>query len=253
LATAIPDRRVLTIERGEPIGNVAQQPTPAEPRPEPAQPALNVHLDGPDKLQHGEFASIKVRIDNSGTTVVRNVILDIVANGQLLKTLDVGTVNAERSVEVEVQMTPQVLGALELQAVAQSAAGERVVAVRSMFVGRPALTLAIAGRGTIHLGAAQSYTAIITNDGTADAEEVSLLVMLQGSETQSLALGNVLAGQTRRVAFELQPGQSGALSLNAVATAIGGAQASANGSIQVLPQRVEAVVEQASVPTPAQR
>ena len=170
-------------------------------------------------------------------------MLDIVANEQLLKTLSIGAVPPGRSVEVEIQLTPQVLGEMELQAVAKARDGNRAVAVRSLFVGKPELTLAIAGPGTINFGEVQIYTAIVDNKGNADAEDVSLLVMLQGKEAQTLVLGNVLAGQRRRISFELRPEASGALALNAVATGVGGIQAVANGSIQVLQQNVELTLE----------
>ena len=253
-------QRVLTIDRNNPVV-VSPAPTqsgvnphvprqnviapvlrPIRPAP-PALPELAVFMAGENKVLHGENASVKVRVVNTGRGPARDVILDIVGNDQLLKTLPIGAVPPGRSIEVEIQLTPQVLGELELQAVAKAKEGERAVAVRSMFVGKPEITLAIAGPGTINFGEVQIYTAIIDNKGNADAEEVSLLVMLQGKEAQSLVLGNVLAGQRRRVSFELRPELGGVLSLNAVATGVGGVQAVANGSINVMQQQIELAID----------
>jgi len=232
---AAPDRRVLTIDRNNPPQPVLR---PATPQP-PALPELAVKMDVPEELLHGDRARIQVRVANQGRAPARDVFLDIVGNDQLLKTLNVGAVPPGRSADVEIQLTPQVLGQLELQAVAKARDGERAVAVRSMFVGKPELTLVITGAAQIKHGHSQTYTAVIDNQGNADARDVSLLVMLQGKQAQSLEIGNVLAGQRRRIQFELQPEQAGALALNAVATGAGGVQAVANGSIQVMHQDIE--------------
>ena len=265
--SAAPDRRVLTIDRNDPILTpaVPRDQPPAirlSPEPEPqrvvdtsstilhpengqiaASPELVVRIDAPSRLLHGDSSTINVYITNRGEAVARDVVLDVVGNDQLLKVMPVGAVPAGRTLEIGIQLTPQVLGELELQAVAKARQGSRAVAVRSVLVGEPDLTLAIAGPAKINANQVQNYTAIIDNQGTADATDVSLLVMLQGSETQTLQLGTVLAGQRRRLAFQLRPEQAGALALNAVATAAGGTQAVANGSLSVLAQSIQLTLE----------
>jgi uncharacterized repeat protein (TIGR01451 family) len=198
---------------------------------------------GPREIYFGDTGIFQVVLVNEGNAPAKDVRVDVHANDALMKTLNVGTIPAKSDIEVEIALAPNKTGTMELRASASAAGGVKAVAGSVVFVGKPELSLAIAGPPQMNFGDLKLYTAILNNTGNADARNVSVLVMLQGEQAQTLPVGVVPAGQTRQVRFELRPEQAGQLSVNAVASADGNVQAVANGAISVLQHEVQLALE----------
>ncbi len=103
----------------------------------------------------------------------------------------------------------------------------------------PQLKLVITGDRRINLGETQACNAIVSNIGRTTAEDVSVLILLNGQRAKLLAVGTLVAGDSQTLPFELAPEQSGTLGLNAVATASCGVLAVARGSVEVIEHNIQ--------------
>jgi hypothetical protein len=114
--------------------------------PRPAPPAvarLTATMIGPKEIYFGDTGIFKVHLVNDGDAPAREVRVEIMADNALMKTLTVGTVPAKTDVDVEIALSPNKIGSMELRAIATGGQGVKAVAGSVVFVGKPELSLAI--------------------------------------------------------------------------------------------------------------
>ncbi len=108
-------------------------------------------------------------------------------------------------------------------------------------VQQPMLEIALSGPGEITYGDIRAYTVVLTNPGTGDAKSVSVYVSMGAAVADTLDVGTIPAGGSRKLDVEVAARQAGAMQI--VATASGDNNLRAQASEQILVQRAELEIE----------
>lgn len=203
-------------------------------------PSLVVETKGPEEVIVGRPAVIRVQVFNEAELAAKDVrlSLQLPADVEITTTEPSGGRVQNRGVTAGMEWTidsinpgggeslsltviPKSSQPLDVRMQWTTAAAD---AVARMKVLEPKLLLTVAGPKEVNFGEKAVYTMTFSNPGTADAENVEILLMPlePGEEPESHEIGTIAAGDKRDVEIELVPKQTGLLKIRAEATALGG-------------------------------
>jgi uncharacterized repeat protein (TIGR01451 family) len=108
-------------------------------------------------------------------------------------------------------------------------------------VQQPMLEIALNGPSEIVYGDIRAYTVVLTNPGTGDANNVSVYVSMGTSVADTLDIGTIPAGGSRKLDIEVTARQAGSMQI--VATASGDNNLRAQAAEQIVVQRANLEIE----------
>ena len=219
---------------------------------------VRVDTIGPDTIILGEPTRYVVRVANQGKTEARQIQVRIALPDTVrLDGTDAseGTTHAEQgpkgtriliwSVD---RLAPMAERPLTLNLVplanrpfelAVQWSLEPIAASARITVQQPMLEIALSGPSEIVYGEVRAYTIVVTNPGTGDAKNVSVDVAMGNAVADTLSVGTIPAGGSRRLDVEVTARQAGALQIAATANGENGLRAQAVQQVVVQRARLE--------------
>ncbi len=204
-------------------------------------PSLLVETKGPEEVIVGREAVLRVQVFNEGDLVARDVLilLELPADVELTSAQPTGgqmetastiaggtqwripAVNPGGGESLTLKVIPKSARPLDVKMKWTTAPAEASTVLNVL---EPKLQLAVTGPKEIGYGEKAVYTMTFSNPGTADAEDVEVMLMPlePGSQPETHEIGTIAAGDKRDVEIELVPKQTGTLQIRAQATAVGG-------------------------------
>ena len=188
------------------------RPAPLRTTIRVVQPQLHLDIDGPGEMIFGETRLFTVRLTNPGNGDAHGVILQLEPGGARQP---VGTVAAGGSKSLELELTAEQAGQMQIRVMATAHGLVAVLADQEILVRRPELSVKIRGPANCFAGVPAIYRMEIVNRGNAPAEEIAVQAALPlgarlvgrsqqdpADNSVAWAVGRVDAGATR--AFEFQ-------------------------------------------------
>ena len=176
------------------------------------QPELHLDIDGPGEMIFGQTRVFTVRLTNPGNGDAQGVILQLQPGGARQP---VGMIAAGGSKSLELELTAEQAGQMQIRALATAHGLAPVIANQEILIRHADLAVSIRGPTNCFAGVAAVYRMVIENRGDAPAEGIAVQAALPlgarlvGSGQQNpvdnniaWAVGRVDAGATR--AFEFQ-------------------------------------------------
>jgi|LSQX01.3.fsa_nt_gb hypothetical protein len=202
------------------------------------EPNLTLKLEGPENVLFGKKQVYRLKVANTGTGDARGVEISLLprGTGQTKPAVQaIGILPAGRERTVEVDLTPRDEGDLVIEVDATAEGGARAHLAEKIAVLKPALAVEIAAPGFQFVGKEITCQIVVTNPGTAAAEEVTLEAILPElvgylSGTQE-GLVAAEAGRVRWQLGQLAPQQSRTLEVkcSTLAAGIGRIKAESRG------------------------
>jgi len=150
-------------------------PTTAETQVRVLEPMLELFLSGPKELLYGQTKVYTVALTNPGTGDAENVIVKLQPSGAVQQ---IGTIEAGGRKVIEVEITANRVGAVELGAQATAEGGLKAAARETIQVRRAKLEVALEGDAKRFAGTVASYKVRVVNTGDAAAENVVAAAVL---------------------------------------------------------------------------
>jgi len=257
--SGIPSKPVLS-RRVEQGGGNSGQSASTGALASSAGALLRVDTIGPETIVLGEEARYIVRVTNQSNTeakqvLVRAAIPDTVrlgsteasdgtaraeqgAQGVRLLTWTMDSLKPLTERELRLNLIPLTNRPFEL-AVEWSLLP--ISSSAHIKVQQPMLEIALSGPSEIIYGETRAYTVVLTNPGTGDAKSVSVYVSMGAAVADTLDVGTIPAGGSRKLDVEVAARQAGAMQI--VATASGDNNLRAQASEQILVQRANIQIE----------
>jgi uncharacterized repeat protein (TIGR01451 family) len=245
---------------------VAQPPvaakTPASPGTSGTQSAdtlnsstgalLRVDMVGPEAITIGEAALLSVRLSNLGATEAQNASVRVVVPKHLeLVSTEVETgsthtqpesvsgsilvwaidripARAERRMTLKV--VPRTAAPLELPVEWSVAPISTVARIQ---VQQPRLELSLHGPDELVFGDTKMFTVTVSNPGSGEAKQVALRLALGDESADTLQIGTIPAGISRKYEVEVTARQAGQMTIQAVVQGANDLQAETQQRIQV--------------------
>ncbi|MDA7980472.1 MAG: hypothetical protein MPJ50_17065 [Pirellulales bacterium] len=204
-------------------------------------PSLVVETKGPEQVIVGREAVLRVQLFNEGDNIARDIALTMNLPSdvelteaeptggrvQMPTTISQGmhwhidSVNPGGGESLTMTVIPTSSQPLDLRMQWTTAPAEAVAELKVL---EPKLQMAVTGPMEIAYGEKAIYTMTFSNPGTADAEDVEVMLMPlePGGEPETHEIGMIAAGSKRDVEIELVPKQTGTLQIRAQASALGG-------------------------------
>jgi uncharacterized repeat protein (TIGR01451 family) len=217
-------------------------------------PVISVETSGPRRITVGKDATYTVTIKNTGDMVANDVVVSV-SVPSYAEVLDarasagtsgyssdrdgegyqwkISSLGAHSSQELALKIIPRKSQGFDLGVKWTYSPASSMATVE---VEEPKLQMSISGPTTVVYGEEQLYKLTISNPGTGDADNVTIvLVPITPSDgpAASHRLGTLRAGASKSVEIELTARQAGQLNIQAAATADGGLKASAAQSVLV--------------------
>lgn len=145
------------------------------------EPNLTLKLEGPENVLFGKKQVYRLKVANTGTGNARGVEISLLprGTGQTKPAVQaIGILPAGRERTVEVDLTPRDEGDLVIEVDATAEGGARAHLAEKIAVLKPALAVEIAAPGFQFVGKEITCQIVVTNPGTAAAEEVTLEAIL---------------------------------------------------------------------------
>lgn len=170
------------------------------------QPQLELSLAGPSDMTFGEEKPFTITISNPGNGDAEQVKVTLLAGGNAPQTLDVGTVAAGKSRDVNVKILANQPGSLDLKLTAAAEGNLRAEAAGRIVVKQPVLAVAVDGPPLKFAGAEAVYAVTVSNTGNAAADDLSVSVTLPaGAKYLGGIEGATVAGSTLKWKAGLLP------------------------------------------------
>ncbi len=213
---------------------------------------LRVETIGPAAMVIGETAQLSVRISNLGTTEARNASVRIsipkslemvsaevedgstrmqkesISGSLLIWSIDQVPARAERRLTLSV--VPRAADAVDLAIEWSVAPASSVARIQ---VQQPRLELALQGPSELVYGDTKVFTVTVSNPGNGDAKQVALRLALGDESADTLQVGTIPAGTSRKYEVEVTARQAGPMNIVALAQAANDLQAETQQKIQV--------------------
>ncbi len=242
---------LLPLTEGE-IGSVAVVllSAAASARTVATRPELVVKVDGPPQVNINETTVITIELTNTGSGAATGIYL--ASNlpqglkhpaGNSLE-YEIGTLEPEQSRTLELSLTATQAGLLRNVISVQGDGQAQAEGVWETEIVAPALAVGIEGPKHRYLEKKATYNVSVSNPGTAPAKEIELVAYLpQGMkfvEADNLGEFDEQAGTVHWLLEELPAGESGSVSLTAVAIESG------NQSLRVEGNTSDGLTDQSS-------
>ena len=195
------------------------------------EPLLEVELEGPKTVEVGEQVGYIVRVENPGSGIARNVIIQVAlpeelkhSSGSLLS-IHIGTLSPGESREARLNVAAVQGGSCELkvQTVADGGLSDR--AAVSVAVAEPRLKISIAGPDQTTVGTQAVYEITVSNVGNVPSSNVRAKYRVPGNyrfvaadrggicrkfdHTIDWFVGTVPPGETTTCGVTLEAGSAG--------------------------------------------
>ena len=153
------------------------QPLSQQTMIEVQEPKLELQLEGPREVHHGQQETYKLRIRNTGNGPAENVmitLLPIGAGSNQPVSHRLGSLIAAEEKIVEVELTARQTGDITVQVDVQGEGGIHAELVEKILVRRAELQLEVAGPQMRFVGSEVVYDLRIMNRGNAPAKNIKL-------------------------------------------------------------------------------
>lgn len=229
----IVEMRVLPIREGE-IGSVATVHYAAEAsgRKMVCRPKLQVDVKAPQEVRLGEIANIEITISNPGTATAAGIVLEEYVpeglyhkDGKVLVNKNVDSLKPKEAKKLVLPLTCTGSGLLVNRIVVKANGGLKAEEKTTIRALSPILNLEIDGAKQRFLERKSGYRLIVSNTGTASAENVDLVVKLPTAlQFVSTNQSGVYESSTHTVHWaleELPPQEAGEIELILMPKTIG--------------------------------
>lgn len=157
------------------------KPVASQASIEVQEPKLSLRLEGPREVLYGKRELYRLKVVNTGTGPVENVVITLVPMGtgeNVPATHKLSVLGAGEEKTLDVELTARQAGNLIIQADAKGDGGIRAELAEKVVVRRAALNVAITGPKSQFLGTTGVFAIVIRNPGTAPAHNVNLSIAL---------------------------------------------------------------------------
>ena len=142
------------------------------------EPMIGVAVSGPEKVEIGQQVGYIVRVNNPGTGLANNVIIQAAVpeglehrNGSLL-TIEIGTLNPGESRQARLSLTAVQGGDQQLAVRVLADGGLTDQTTTAVVVAEPRLAIALAGPKEPTAGRSENYTLTVSNGGNVQSTNV---------------------------------------------------------------------------------
>jgi CARDB/Domain of unknown function DUF11 len=142
------------------------------------EPRLDIRLEGPSDMLHGEEKSYTLHIGNPGTGDTDNVVVEVMVGNTPANRIPIGMLAAGESKEIPFPITAAARGALDIRAVAHAEAGLKADAAARVQIRKAELQVAVAAPELKFAGGDVSYEVAVANTGDAMADQITLSIGL---------------------------------------------------------------------------
>ncbi|MCL4204662.1 MAG: hypothetical protein KJ000_19415 [Pirellulaceae bacterium] len=213
---------------------------------------LRVDTVGPEAVTIGEAALLSVRLSNLGATEAQNASVRVVVpkNLELISAeVEAGSTHREQEsvsgsilvwaidripARAERRMTlnvvPRTADPVELPVQWSVAPISTVARIQ---VQQPRLELSLLGPGELTYGDTKMFTVTVSNPGSGEAKQVALRLALGDESADTLQIGNIPAGVSRKYEVEVTARQAGQMTIRAVVQGANDLRAETQQRIQV--------------------
>ncbi len=179
------------------------------------QPQLAVNVDGPVEMQFGDTRVFSVKLSNPGNGPAENVTVNIEATGANGQPNNIGSLAAGESRTLELELTAQQAGAMQIRALARGDGDLQAEAAHEVHVRRAALAVHVTAPSMLYAGSTATYQIRVANEGDAVAEGVIMQIELPTGATNSIGVDKkpITIEQPRWRIGDLSPGAEKAYSM----------------------------------------
>lgn len=185
----------------------SQAPASAQAMVEVQEPKLEMNFGGPQEVRFNKPQRYELVLRNPGSGPAENVVIRLIPPGgdeQTASTHKVGTVGPGATKRIELELTAREAGSLVMKALATATGGLEAEAQRDVLCRKPELKVDWRGPKEKYAGTEAPYYFRIRNEGTVDAEEVTVSVTLPtGAKLTSASDGYQLDAETGTVSWQL--------------------------------------------------
>ncbi|MEZ6111681.1 MAG: CARDB domain-containing protein [Pirellulaceae bacterium] len=142
------------------------------------KPELEIALSGPKDLLFGQTETYTITVTNPGTGDAENVSVQLAAGKSAGKSHALGVIGAGQQRQIQVELTAQQAGQLELTALAAAEGGLETSANRTVQVRQARLEIEVAGPPLKFAGTVATYQVRVSNIGDAPADRIVAAVKL---------------------------------------------------------------------------
>ena len=145
------------------------------------EPKLHMTLTGAQDVLYGETKVYTITLSNPGTGDAENValtLLPITPNSKVAGSRNLGTLKAGERQTIDIELTAQQAGRLQVRAHAYADGGLRTQAAQDVLVRRANLQVSAVGSPMKYAGTTAAYKIRIANTGDAAARNVMTLAVL---------------------------------------------------------------------------
>lgn len=187
------------------------------------EPKLEMVIEGPSEVRHGDSEIYKIIVSNPGTGDAENVTVRLgPGSGAAAKML--GAIPAGEQREIELELTARDSGTMRVTAQATADGGLEVETDRDVIVRRARLEVAINAPRFIYAGTSASYEIRVANRGDAAASGVVVAAKLpRGASEPKATNGSEQASEGELVwsLASLEPGAERVFNIQCVLGATG--------------------------------
>jgi hypothetical protein len=213
---------------------------------------LELALEGPSEVQFGKANTYRLHVRNPGNAIARDVEVALTAEQYGSSSSSIGDIGPGSEETIDVELTFNQRGAIEIAAAAQAGANLTADSKISVLVRKAELAAAIASPQLVYHGTPVPVKVTIRNTGDAKAENVVATVKLpSGAKPVNLppsarfengeircTVGTIVAGASSDISFTARLQQQGANAFSLVCTDAADNLAKATSST-----RVEAIAD----------
>jgi len=190
-------------------------PSEAAAQIEVQEPKLQMAITGPEDILFGETKTFTITVSNPGTGSAENVVLNLLPvtpDAEAAGAREVGALQAGARKSIEVELTAQQAGRLQVRAHAFADGGLRAEASQDVMVRRANLEVAAIGPDMKYSGTMASYKIRVANTGDATARDVALAAVLPGgAKYVGSTDGGTLDSQQGQVTWQIGSLRHGAV------------------------------------------
>ena len=229
------------------------------------QPQIALALAGPADMTFGEEKTFTLTVSNPGTGDAERVLIAVASGSAPPQQFDAGMIPSGHKKEVPLAVVASQTGAIDLQITAAAENGVEAKTLHKITVRKAEVSVAIDGPPLKFAGSEAQYTIVITNSGSAAADNVNLALNLpegakylggiDGAATSSGGLrwriASLQPGARRQYDLRLQLNAAGAnrVELQSQATASGAANCVVETEVEAVSD-LKLVVNDPAGPTP---
>ncbi|QDU30480.1 Large cysteine-rich periplasmic protein OmcB [Anatilimnocola aggregata] len=142
------------------------------------QPQLELSLAGPSDMLYGEEKPFTITVSNPGSGDADHVVVQLIAGGNAPQQIEVGTVPAGKTREVNVKVAANQQNAMDLKLSATADGNLRAEAAGRIVVKQAVIEVVVEGPPMKFAGAEATYAVTVSNRGNAAADDLTLSVTL---------------------------------------------------------------------------